>query len=181
LVTPSLNSWSLGYTTGPAPLGNVDFTLEGTKTIGTTNAGVPISKILIDESTNVSGQVLIDSLEWDSYTIVPDSAYDVVEQCEDPLSVDPAEDKSVSLILDDATTHSLRVVVFGSGAVLTGASVTIDGPDDLSGVTSTCGQSYFGGVTSGTYSLTVTASGFQPSTEDISVAGQTVVSVFLTP
>lgn len=181
LVTPLLNSWGVGYSTGPAPLGNVDFTLEGTKTIGTTNAGVPISKILIDESTNTSGQVLIDTLEWDSYTIVPDSAYDVVEQCPDPLSVDPAQNQSVSLILDDATPHSLRVVVFGSGTVLAGASVTIDGPDDASGQTSTCGQSYFGGITSGTYTLTVTATGFQPSTESISVAGQTVVSVFLTP
>ncbi len=180
--TPQVLEWAMSYVAGPTPLPDVSVSLRGTKTIGTTNGGVPIYKVEQDLETNNNGVVSVTPLEWDTYTVrVPGSQYAVFEQCADPLSIEPAAEETVQLMLVNQDAHSLRVTVLGNAAPVAEAAVVLTGTGGGSGTTSACGQSYFGGLSSGTYSLAISAPGFQNSVQDVSVAGPTVVTVILSP
>ncbi len=180
--TPAINSWSIGYAAGPAPLPSVDLSVRGGKTIGTAVGGTPIYKYTQGITTDQYGEWLLTPIEWDSYVLsLVGSTYTIFEQCPYPLSVAPGESRSVALQLTAASTHSLRVVVTAGGSPLNGAAVAITGPASASGTSSSCGQKFFGGLASGTYTLSVTASGYQPSSQSVSVSDTTVIPVALNP
>jgi len=180
--TPVIGNWALNYRAGPTPLPNIQFTTRGAKTIGQTNAGVPIYKFSQTNTTSGAGSYTIQPIEWDSYTLgLVGSTYDVSEQCPDPLAVAPSETKSVSLTLVSKTTHSLRVIASSAGAPLTGATVAIAGSTNATSTSSTCGQSFFSGLGTGSYTLTVSKAGLQTVQESVSVSGATVVPVTLSP
>ena len=121
-------------------------------------------------------------MEWDSYAMeIGGSTYDVSEQCPDPLAVAPSESKSVSLMLVPKTTNSLRVTASSAGVALSGATVALVGSTNATSTSSTCGQAFFSGLSSGAYTLTVSKSGLQTAQESISVSGATLVPVTLSP
>lgn len=182
-VAPAVSSWSLAYRAGPSPLPNVPFTIHGAKTMGTDSGGQPLYKYDDSFTTTQYAEWHIDPIEWDAYTLAhTDSAYDLVERCPHTVAPAPGETLAVAVTLGDDTPHSLRVTVTGdAGDALAGASVNISGADAAIGTTSACGQTYFGDIGSGTYTVTVSAGGFQTAIETAEVDGETSIVVGLTP
>jgi hypothetical protein len=180
-TTPYLSSWNLSYMAGPIPLPNVAFTLTGAKTIGSTGAGAPIVKTTVSSSTNSSGLNTM-TLEWDAYSIgIP--SYDIVDTCNDspPYSVAPGSSVTESVILGALTTNALVVNVNdSSGNNVSGATVTLSRSGYTKTVTSSsCGNAYFGGLTSATdYSITIAKSGYTTNTTTgVTASGHTFYAV----
>ncbi len=180
-TTPVAVEWSIDYHAGPAPLPNVDFTIYGTKTIGTAVSGAPIYKFVQSNKTSQIGSWLITPIDWDTYTLtLTGSSYDVSEMCSSPVAVAPGENRTVSLLLVPKSTNSLRVEVLAGGVPLQDATVTLSAPGNKSTSTSSCGQAFFDTLSATNYTLTVSKSGYADSVQSISVAGATVVTVPLT-
>lgn len=187
-VTPTLGSWTITYDEGPIPRPSTAFTMLGAKTIGTDGGGAPIYKYNASHTTGVDGTLEIDDVEWDTYTITKgssESGLSVVEACPfQPFGLNPAISQIVDFVFAPASTHSLLVYVTNDQNVpLENASVrlTRTGYDETSD-SSSCGQSFFRGLSATTYTLDVSASGF--TTQNItglSVSGATTYSVLLNP
>ncbi|MFZ2167699.1 MAG: carboxypeptidase-like regulatory domain-containing protein [Minisyncoccia bacterium] len=182
-TTPSLLDWSLSYTTGPAPLPNTAFTLTGAKSIGTDSNDLNIYKTVLADTTG-AGAAKSESLEFDTYTLTLDSA-NLIESCfPGPYTLAPAGATSTSLLVGDPTTNALSVLITDSiGSAIHGAKVVLTKAGYAATVsTSVCGTSYFNGLSAGTYSATVSASGY-PTTSfpAIPVAGNTGTTTLTLP
>ncbi|HVX91517.1 MAG TPA: carboxypeptidase-like regulatory domain-containing protein [Candidatus Paceibacterota bacterium] len=180
-ATPSLTNWSLSYATGPTPVPNVDFTLTGAKTIGSTGGGAPIYKTTIATTTDASGSVPL-ALEWDSYAL-SFSGYDVVDACPTfPYNVLPNTTTDARLVIASATPNALLVsTTDASGNSLSGASVTLSRTGFSQTVTSSsCGTAYFGDVDAHTdYSLSATSGALNASYTNVPVSGYATYAAIL--
>jgi hypothetical protein len=181
--TPSVLDWSFDYHAGPTPLPNIDFSIRGTKTIGSAGSGLPVYKMNTSSTTDAAGMRAINPIEWDTYLIslVSGSPYAIVEQCPAAATIAPGQMGTVSLLLADAPVHSLRVVVSGGSGPIANAVITISGPTSASASTGSCGQVFFPGIpSSNSYTVSVSAPGFQTITEtNVSVSGQSVLPISL--
>lgn len=159
-TTPLLQDWSFSYTRGPVPFGPVSFTLTGTKTVGSTGAGAPIYKTAVSTSTDATGARTL-SLEWDGYTMAL-SAFDVVSACSaPPYSLSPGVTLTSSLMIGSSTTNMALVSVHDASGAVAGASVTVsNGGYNKVLTTDSCGSAYFGGVSSGSYNVTASKTGY---------------------
>jgi hypothetical protein len=165
-TTSRLFSWRVDYTESQNPIGNVDFTLRGSKTIGTHVDTTPVYKYQQSYSTNGSGEVMLSDLEWDVYEVdITSGSYDVAYACEDiPYRLHPgvAEDLILTLAPDVARTQRV-VVVDSSGTYVSGASVRIrrSGLDETK-ETNACGQVFYnsGLAAAVDYQIDVTKSGY---------------------
>jgi hypothetical protein len=184
-TTPTLTLWSISDTYGPLPLANIAFNLQGAKSIGTGPSGT-VYKYSNNFSTGASSTVAIPNLEWDNYTVTIAGAtgYDIASACNpQPESLSPGATMTSNFYLAAHTTNSLLVDVrsAATGALITGASVHLS----KTGYTSTfssdaCGQSFFPGLSSGTYSISVSAAGHTTYTSStVSVSGTSRLSVQL--
>jgi hypothetical protein len=122
------------------------------------------------------------TLEWDAYSIgIP--SYDIVDTCNDspPYSVAPGSSVTESVILGALTTNALVVNVNdSSGNNVSGATVTLSRSGYTKTVTSSsCGNAYFGGLTSATdYSITIAKSGYTTNTTTgVTASGHTFYAV----
>lgn len=185
MVTPSLAEWHLSYIEDQAPVSGLTFGLAGAKSIGTTD-GVPVLKYEGTATTDSEGDAILSSLEWDVYTISVDGAtegYDIAEvDGSMPHTVDPGADDTLTFTVVPHTDHSLRVTVTNAaGTFVPNASVTLSrtGWNDTD-TTSTNGQVFFADLTAGTYTLSVTASGYESFTQNsVTVDGQGAVTAAL--
>lgn len=98
-LTPSLESWSIGFKEGPLPRPNTAFTLTGAKTIGSTGDGTPIFKTEVDASTDAEG-VYQGTLEWDAYELVVAGLTVIATDPLAPYPLAPASTTEVSVILE---------------------------------------------------------------------------------
>lgn len=183
--TPEIKDWTLTYIAGPTPLPNVPFSIHGTKTIGTAAGGSPLYKVSENDSTGAGGNWTINPIEADGYTITlpAGSPYVISELCPIAPSVQSAQNASAALTLNSATTNSLRAVITGAGNPLQNANVRLTGNGiDQQFTTSSCGQTIFLSIPSGTYTATVSATGYQTAIDsNVTVTGATVFSVALSP
>ncbi|MBP6868610.1 MAG: carboxypeptidase regulatory-like domain-containing protein [Candidatus Pacebacteria bacterium] len=162
MYTPQVLDWSLSYETGPTPLPNIPFTLTGAKTKGTTGAGAPIIKNTIATTTDSTG-VRALSLEWDIYTLTI-SGYDVTDSCSPPpYTIAPGITDTYSLYMvpSGVVGQVLVSVKDATGAVVSGATVQLTKSGYSSTVTTnTCGTGHFGNLSSGTYTITISKTGY---------------------
>ncbi|HWU24127.1 MAG TPA: carboxypeptidase-like regulatory domain-containing protein, partial [Candidatus Paceibacterota bacterium] len=159
-TTPLLQDWSISYARGPIPFAGVPFTLTGTKIIGSTGAGVPIYKTTISTSTGATGTRSL-SLEWDGYSMALGS-YDTVSACNaPPYALSPGATVTSTLMIGSSTTNMVLVNVSDTNGAVSGASVTLSSGGYTKTLPSdSCGSAYFGGLSSGTYSVTATKTGY---------------------
>jgi hypothetical protein len=120
----------------------------------------------------------VSNLKWDTYTFSVASAtgYDLAYTCQpQPLGITAGSATTTTLYLAPHSTNSLAVKVTSSGALITGASVRLYKTGyNTTQTADACGQTFFSGLSSGTYSLTVTATGHSTyNASNISVSGQT--------
>lgn len=183
-VTPSVDSYSVLYDYGPSPLPNITFTHQGAKTIGTGPSG-SVYKYSQSISSGASASVDIPNLEWDSYTtsVAAATGYDIASSCNpQPESLSPGAAAATNLYLIAHTANSLLVDVrSSSGVLITNASVRLFAAGyDVTVTDSICGQAFFGGLTSGTYSIEVSAPGYTTYTNaSVPVSGTGRLSVAL--
>lgn len=160
-TTPVIQEWSLSYASGPIPFGPIPFSLTGAKTIGSTGAGAPIYKTTVSASTNSVG-TSSQQLEWDNYTMsLPN--YDVVSACNaPPYALSPGASLTSTLQIGSSTANMMLVNVSSVNVPVAGASVTVsNGSGYTQTVTSdSCGSAYFGGLTSGSYNISASATGY---------------------
>lgn len=175
-TTSSLADWSINALAGPIPVSGVALTLTGTKTVGSTGAGAPIYKTIVSTTTNATGFGSL-SLEWDSYSLSL-AGYDVIDACYAPsfaLSPGGASNNVMYLGTTNSTHQVLVTVQDSAGAVVPGATVTLSRTGFSQDATTTsCGAAYFGGLSSGTYTVTITKSGYTTTAyTNVSVSGHT--------
>ena len=184
-VTPEVADWTLAYSAGPTPLPNVGVNIHGAKTIGISAGGTPIYKYNSSFTTTQYGTWSIDPMEADAYilTLPSGSPYSIAELCPASPAVSPGAAASVSMTLENASTNSLRVVVLGAGTPVAYATSTLSGNSvNETKVTSACGQTFFGGIPAGTYTLSVSLPGYQTAVDNaVSVTGASVITIALTP
>jgi hypothetical protein len=159
-TTPVLQSWSLSYARGPIPFPNIPFALTGTKTVGSTGAGLPIYKTSVSTSTDSSGAAAL-SLEWDAYTMSL-SGYDAVSACTaPPYTLSPGSSTTSSLYLASSTPNMVLVNVRDTNGAVQSASVTLtSGAFAETVATDACGSAYFGALSSGSYSISASKTGY---------------------
>lgn len=109
------------------PLSSVDFTLSGSKVIGT--SPVVYKYPSHSFSTNGSGLLTIENLEWDTYALtVTDPSFDLIGSNPIfPFSVLPNSQNDIKLVIGPKTPRTLLVGIKDSstGLPITDALVTI--------------------------------------------------------
>ncbi len=160
--------------------------ITGDKIIGTSSTSAPISKATSTETTNSSGSVTIDDLEFDIYRVAPSGSLDLASACPAyPINHRAGVDSVVELLYVPNAVDTLRVVVTDVlGRAIPGATVQLERSGyNVTQTTSTCGQTFFsGGLTDNTdYELTVSAPGFtSESVDPLTVSGDTTNTITLT-
>ncbi len=180
--SPTVQDWSLTYQSGQGIA--VPFTLQGLKVI---DYGPPSTyKYSQSLTTNASGVLALSALEWDTYTMTVAAAtgYDIASSCvPQPIVLAPNTSVATKLFLSPHTTNSLLIdVKTGAGASVSGATVrlTKGGSYDQTIIADACGQAFFGSLTNGVYSVTVSMSGYPTyGPSDINVTGTSRSSVLL--
>jgi hypothetical protein len=165
-ITPNLASINVGYVTSETVVSSVPVNFVGSKSLGTDGSGTVIPRNAFTLITDSSGNASRSNIEWDFYSVdVP--GYTITEACtEAPLTVRPDTSASVRLVLTSPLTHSLRVQVLDTLSVpITNATVTVSRPgfSDSQG-TASCGQGFFSTVTGDTYTVEVSAPGYDTET-----------------
>jgi len=189
--TPSIDSWNVGYDYGPQPLPNVVFSLTGAKTIGSGPSGTQY-KYSTSQNSGASASVMLSNMEWDTYELVPTgTTYDIASACHGT-----AESPSVSasstrfslvagsqtvsdVYLVTHTTNALAVEVHSAanGALIPYATVRLYKTGyDTTQTADRCGQAIFSGLTAGTYTLVVSASGYTTYTNSAATVSGTMHS-----
>lgn len=195
-VTPSVDSYSIAYDYGPTPLPSLAFSMIGAKVIS--NGPPTVYKYDNSLSSGAGASIALSNVEYDTYTIVVDAAttgYDVASVCQPQSEYGaigspttqfvfaPAAQTQTDIFLAAHTTHSLLVDVrlAATGALITNASVRLYKTGyDTTVTDGSCGQAFFGGLASGTYSVEVSASGYTTYTNSaVSVSGTGRLSVTL--
>jgi prepilin-type N-terminal cleavage/methylation domain-containing protein len=168
---------TLNITTQP----NFTFTLVGLKTIGLDGEGQPIYKYNQEQTVDSSGQLILNSLEPDTYNI----SFDPVTTGYDyagsdpllPLIISPDTNVNLEITLMLHSDHTFLITVEDpTGAGLAGASVHIYKPDlstDLTQVTNAVGQTFFTPLTQDTFNLDISKEGYQTYSNTIEINGQT--------
>jgi hypothetical protein len=107
-------------------VGNIDYTLQGSKLIGTSPNVLKYSQ---NHVTDTSGEETIGGLEWDTYNLIlTDSSYDLAGTIPlVPLVLNPDSTQSLSMVVVPKNSRSLLVAVKDASTQLPlfGASVTL--------------------------------------------------------
>ena len=169
-------------------LPSIGFSLTGTKLIGTPSV---LKYPAHSFTTDSSGILTVPNLEWDTYsTLLTSASYDLAGTNPLPsFALNPNEVKALQLIAVPHVNLALLVSVKDSQNVaIDGATVRLQksGFDQTkttnSGTCPTPGQVFWNGLTSGTYTMTISKTGYQTSVTSFSVSsGWQNRTVTLTP
>lgn len=142
------------------------FSLTGTKEIGTDVLKYPTQNF----TTDGTGNYFIPTIEWDMYSaLLTGAAYDMAGA--DPMpsfAINPNEAVNLKLLAVPHASRALLVFVKNSSnTAIDGATVHLEksGFDQIkttnSGTCATPGQVFWNGLSSGTYTLTVSKAGYE--------------------
>lgn len=192
-TTPALFDWAISWITGqPTVINYVAFNLQGNKIIGTDAQEDPIYKYSEDFTTNASGQLDINNLEWDAYdfSIHPAENLDLVntDPISDPLGqkIDllPDTDQEVDLFLDAENSLLLSLLDSETSSSIFSGKIRLYNNGlgyDETQFTNESGQTLFIPLTNETYQIEIQADGYEDYSGVISVAGDKTSIIYLTP
>jgi hypothetical protein len=174
------------------PLASVTFQLTGVKNIGTDTGGNPVYKYNESLITNSSGLLTLTDMEWDSYQASVSATGNWNISGTNPLiplSVPPDTTYNFTLALTPQTNHNLLTAFIDTSQnpIATVSATLSDGvgfeETKLSGNEGDpdFGQVFFANLSSTTYQLNATASGYLDFDGDIPVSGATQEIIILTP
>ncbi len=145
---------------------SIGFSLTGTKEIGAEILKYPTQNFTSDSNGNYT----IPAIEWDTYsTLLTSASYDLAGTNPLPsFGLNPNENKNLQLVAVPHVNGALLVSVKTSaGIAINGATVRLEktGFDETkttnSGTCATLGQVFWNGLSNNTYSLTISATGYQ--------------------
>jgi hypothetical protein len=179
-------------------IGNVNFEMQGLKTVGKDENGDPIYKYLQSQTSNAQGEIELTDLEWDSYNFYVDSPSYQLIGIQSPPGVDSAQPfdilpdtfQEINLILKAENTLSVKTQDINTADPIFGASVRLFNFDlsyDETYPTDEEGQAFFIPLEKITYSIEVKIDGYETYNGTIFVSGDTTpvtnpnALIFLTP
>ena len=167
-------------TTDPdgAAVDNIAFSMSGEKSIGSNGSGAPILLYQQSHQTDAAGSLALSALEFDTYDIHVDgvaTSYDIASvQPALPFLLSPGEQAVMTIRLVPHAPHSLLVRIIndddesvaGASAHLTDQTIFNETKtiDDF-------GYVFFADLAVDTYTLEVSAEGYQLFTTEIAVSG----------
>lgn len=161
-VTPQLEAWELEHIATQPTLSGIPLTVTGAKSLGTDSLGADVYKNVFSGSTDSSGELALDDIEYDVYAVtIDDPSYDVLEVCPgDRVVLPPDTSETVTFAIGSVSGPQLRVAVTDASDIpVPDAVVQLQlGAYDEVQQTSLCGQTFFSGGGLGTGSATVTIS-----------------------
>jgi prepilin-type N-terminal cleavage/methylation domain-containing protein len=126
-----------------SPVGSIDFSVSGSKLIGTPN----VLKYSQNKSTNSSGLLAMTNMEWDIYSFVNiDTAYDLIGiNPISPVTLAPNSSQSVQLVVSPKNPRTLLVTVKDglTGLPLSGVTARLENNGSVN-VTKITGQGFMG-------------------------------------
>lgn len=176
---------------GYIPFSGVEFTLQGTKTVGTNTLDEPVYKVNQNYVTGGGGNVTISNLEWDIYKIIipEDSSIDFAGSIPlNPFAVGPGGHPYITLVTTANSPHSLVVTVTDPAKnPLPNATITI--ATDAAIATKSAGptgrgdlgQAIFSFLNQTTYNILITLTGYIEATSSVSVSNDVQELFILNP
>jgi prepilin-type N-terminal cleavage/methylation domain-containing protein len=166
-------------------IGNVPYTLTGSKRIGTDNNGQPVYLFNHQDTTDGSGTFYYPTMTWDSYSFSIDgvaTGYDIKETSMPlPLALSPGSNSTLDVVLvphSEGNTLHVTVVDF-SNQPIPNATVQVVGQEyNETLTTSVYGQAFFTPIDNvADYTLRVQGVGYQQALQQIHVEGSTRVQI----
>ncbi len=166
-------------------LGNIPVHIWGNKRIGLDGEGEPVYKFDDSRESDASGQIALNSIEWDNYQIevASSTGYDVKE-IDPPLPIEllPTDNKQVTVTLEPSADNSLLAIVKDENdQPVDGATVHVTNVlgYDKTLVTGTAGQAFFSPLDNATTTIEVSKSGYETYSNEILLYGYTYEPVIL--
>lgn len=124
------------------PVSDVDFTLSGSKLIGTP----AVLKYTQNHTTNGSGLLTLNNIEWDTYSFAAnDASYDLIGiNPLSPFSISPNATQNIQLIVGAKNPKTVLVTVRDSATSLPLSGVSVELTKVGYDVTQTTGQGFLG-------------------------------------
>lgn len=181
--TPEIDNLSLWYVETATPRVGQTINVVGNKNIGELGDGTLVPKYSASEVTGPSGEIELNDIEWDGYTI-SSGGLDVAMICmTNPTAVAPDSSNVVDVLFVPDQPTTARVRVMAGGVVLPGATVELRRPSfNQTATTGICGQVFFnsGVADEVDYELEVSAPGYGSTILNAqSVSGDTFFDVTL--
>jgi type II secretory pathway pseudopilin PulG len=187
-ITPVLDSWQVSWRTdATTSIGNVTFSLQGNKTIGTDSDENPVYKYSENHTSDSSGHLDLSGMEWDLYnfSISPSTGLDLIDIDPSPQPINLLPDnvnQNVTLYLD--SENSLLVTVKNSESLdpVFSADVRLYNSGlgyDVTQQTDSSGQTYFIPLDPATYELEIEATNYSSSSMSVSVSGDETQNISL--
>jgi type II secretory pathway pseudopilin PulG len=164
-----------------APFMGVQMLVRGTKEIGKDDQDDPVYKVDLLPVTGAGGIVVLNNLEWDTYSIglPPSSSVDFAGSWPfSPITLNPGDAVNFVLVVESASPNTLLVRLENEAhSLLDLATVELSRTGfiatDSTGTQSTgdWSQAFFTGLTSGIYDVAIRALGYETATASVSIAG----------
>lgn len=166
-------------------LGDVAYSIVGTKKIGTDSAGLAVYLLNAQDTTDALGTFAYENIVWDTYSFLIDgeaAGYDIKEtDAVLPLVVSPGEERVLTVTLAPHQPFSLHVTVIDSANnPIPNASVHVTRTGyNKTQETSAYGQVFFDDLhgVGGEYLADVTAAGYEQNTQLIEIDGTTRITI----
>jgi hypothetical protein len=182
--TPELQDWTVTYIESQPTLVGIPMVATGAKSLGTDSGGSAVFKNSFADSTDASGEWLLDDIEYDVYTVrIDDPSYDVIEVCpSDRIALQPDSTEEIEFTIGSIAGSRLLVAVTdASNQPVPNATVRLEqGGYDQTQTTSLCGQTFFsgGGLSDALSTVTVSRTGYTTVVEtDVPVTSTSTLSV----
>ena len=188
LTLHTANSRALSF----SALSSQSLIVKGSKVIGTDTLDNPVYKYNSVVTTDASGNLALNNMEWDTYSISTATASAYTFGGTNPLNpiqLAPSANQSFTASMPTKTTHSLwaaftdaarnpiasvTATLKDGGVAIATASAGLNTDPDF-------GQVFFDSLANKTYTLDASVSGYQQSTTTIPVNGNTYSEIILNP
>lgn len=188
--TSELYDWQASWrTTNPAPIGNIQFHLQGSKIIGTDINDLPVYKYSQDHTANSSGHIDITNMEWDAYDFTVDRVLTGLNLVDinpspQPINLSPNSNQAVKLYLSAENSLLAKVKDIETNEPIFSAVARLYNTGlgyDTTQYTDQKGETVFIPLQAGSYNYEVQVGGYQNSSGNVSVSGDSSKIIYLTP
>ena len=189
-TTPTLYDWQISWLTNDSTsIPNVQFNLRGSKIIGTDINEIPVYKYNQNHISGGNGEKTIFGLEWDSYIFSVDKLItglniSKTNPTPQPINLAPNISQTVSLFLSADNSLLLKIKdietsdpVFSTGTRLYNATFGYD----ITQFTDIDGETIFIPLENSSYNYQIQVEGYQSVSGSVSVSGDKVKIIYLTP
>jgi hypothetical protein len=180
--SPTLYDWQVSWVSSePSIIPNTTFNLQGTKIIGTDSGDNPVYKYSQDHTSDGSGHIDIQNLEWDSYnfSVDPATGLDLIDTDPSPQPIDlfPDTNQVVKLYLEAENSLLVKVQDINTGDSIFSATSRLQNTGlgyDNTQYTNEEGETRFIPLEIADYDLEVQAPGYSSVLTSVSVTGDVV-------